>query len=171
MEVADNMKQKVFNALRKTWSGTAAEIATEAGVTPGEAAGALSAYTQAGRVIYDINKQLYRLRELSREPLPVEQLRFSNPQEELAAELLTTQEVKFSAVQQDDDQTLLKGTVKGKRKTFTTSMQIDGDERLKTATCDCSYYGENKLRKGPCEHMLAVRQAWSREKVGKTVKF
>jgi hypothetical protein len=171
MEVADNMKQKVFNALRKTWSGTAADIATEAGVTPGEAAGALSSYTQAGRVIYDINKQLYRLRELSREPLPVEQLRFSNPQEELAAELLTTQEVKFSAVQQDDNHTLLKGTVKGKRKTFTTSMQIDGDERLKTATCDCSYYGENKLRKGPCEHMLAVRQAWSREKVGKTVKF
>jgi len=171
MQVDDTIKQKVITALKQTWLGTADDIATAASVKSGEAAGALSAYTQAGRVMFDMNKQVYRLRELSREPLPFDKLRFSNPQEELAEEMLKTQEVKFTATALEGSQTELKGTVKGKRKTFTASMQIDGDERLKSAQCDCSFYGENKLRKGPCEHMLAVRQAWSKSRIQETVKI
>ena len=59
----------------------------------------------------------------------------------------------------------LKGTVKGKRKTFNPQMIIDSDERIKSAHCDCSFYIENKLYKGPCEHMLAVRQAFNGTRV------
>ena len=46
--------------------------------------GALSAYTQAGRAIFDLNKGVYRVRELSREPLPMDALRFANLREESA---------------------------------------------------------------------------------------
>jgi predicted nucleic acid-binding Zn finger protein len=41
-------------------------------------------------------------------------------------------------------------------------MVIDADEKIKSATCDCSFYIENKLYKGPCEHMLAIRQAYNK---------
>jgi hypothetical protein len=53
--------------------------------------GALLLYTQAGRAIFDIKKGVYRLRELSREPLPMDELRFANEREKLARELLTQQ--------------------------------------------------------------------------------
>jgi hypothetical protein len=165
LNVEDAVKQKVFHALKKDWMGTSQQIATSLNIDNASAAGALSAYTQAGRVIYDLNSKLYRLRELSREPLPFEKLRFNNPQEELAAEILEKQEVKFAVQTLPDEAMQLKGTVKGKRKTFNPAMVIDADEKIKSAHCDCSYYVENKLYKGPCEHMLAIRQAFNKTRI------
>jgi hypothetical protein len=165
LAVEDSIKQKVFATLQKDWLATAPQIATALNITPAQAAGALSAYTQAGRVIYDLNSNVYRLRELSREPLPFDKLRFSNPQEELAAEILDKQEVKFAVQALADDTMQLTGTVKSKRKTFNPNMLIDGDEKIKTAHCDCSYYVQNKLYKGPCEHMLAIRQAFNKTRM------
>ncbi|WP_462251718.1 SWIM zinc finger family protein [Ferruginibacter sp.] len=165
LTVEDSIKQKVFSTLQKDWLATAPQIATTLNITPAQAAGALSAYTQAGRVIYDLNSNVYRLRELSREPLPFDKLHFSNPQEELAAEILDNQEVKFAVHALADDSMQLTGTVKSKRKTFNPNMLIDGDEKIKTAHCDCSYYIQNKLYKGPCEHMLAIRQAFNKTRM------
>ena len=165
LNVADAVKQNVFNALKKDWFSTSQHIAAGLKIDNAQAAGALSAYTQAGRVIYDLNSKLYRLRELSREPLPFDQLRFNNPQEELAAEILEKQEVKFTVQPLPDENMQLTGTVKAKRKTFNPAMVIDADEKIKSAHCDCSYYIENKLYKGPCEHMLAIRQAFNKTRI------
>ena len=46
------------------------------------------AYIQAGRVVYDIHKDTYQARELSRDPLDMSALRFSSPEEEEALTLL-----------------------------------------------------------------------------------
>lgn len=165
LQVDDAVKQKVFQSLQKDWFNTSQQIATDLNIGNAQAAGALSAYTQAGRVIYDLNGKVYRLRELSREPLPFDKLRFSNPQEELAEEILNKQEVKFAALELPDKSLQLTGTVKGKKKTFNPAMVIDADEKIKSAHCDCSYYIENKLYKGPCEHMLAIRQAFNKTRI------
>lgn len=165
LQVDNSVKQKVMNALRNDWFSTSQKIADQLNISNAEAAGALSAYTQAGRVIYDLNANVYRLRELSHEPLPFEHLRFNNPQEQLAAEILQSQEVKFSIQTLSDLSTELKGTVKAKKKTFNPLMIIDEDERIKTAHCECSFYIENKLYKGPCEHMLAIRQAFNKTRI------
>lgn len=165
LAVDDTTKQKVFGLLQKEWLATSAQLAQKLQTDTAKVAGALSAYTQAGRVIYDLNSDVYRLRELSREPLPMDKLRFSNPQEELAAQLLTSQEVKVTANTLPDNCLQLTGTVKGARKTFKPQLVIDGDEKIKTANCDCSYYIENKLYKGPCEHMLAIRQSFNNTRV------
>jgi hypothetical protein len=165
LNVEDAVKQKVFNALKKSWLSTSEKIAAGLNIENAQVAGALSAYTQAGRVIYDLNSKLYRLRELSREPLPFDKLRFNNPQEELAADILEKQEVKFVVQSLPDEAMQLTGTVKGKRKTFNPVMVIDADEKIKSANCDCSYYVENKLYKGPCEHMLAIRQAFNKTRI------
>ncbi len=165
LQVDDAIKQKVFNTLKKDWLSTSHQIASTLNIDTAQAAGALSAYTQAGRVIYDLNSKVYRLRELSRETLPFEKLRFSNPQEELAAGILEKQEVKFEAKDLPDDCLQLSGKLKGPRKTFNPLLVIDGDEKIKSAHCDCSYYIENKLYKGPCEHMLAIRQAFNKTRV------
>lgn len=165
LQVEDAIKQKVFQSLKKEWLGTSLQIASALDLTNAQVAGALSAYTQAGRVIYDLNGEVYRVRELSREPLPFDQLRFANPQEELAAEILNKQEVKFTALELPDKNLQLTGTVKSKKKTFNPALVIDTDEKIKSAHCDCSYFIENKLYKGPCEHMLAIRQAFNKTRV------
>lgn len=165
MEVDNEIKQKVFKWMQKNWSGASGHIAQELNISNAEASGALSVYTQAGRVIYDLNNEVYRLRELSREPLPFDQLRFSNPREEQAADILKNMPVQFDPKELPGGAMHLKGTVKGKRKTFNVAMEIDADERIKSAHCDCSFYSENKLRKGPCEHMLAVRQLFSKTRI------
>lgn len=161
----DATKLKVFGWLQKEWLGTSAQIAEKLKLDTAQVAGALSAFTQAGRVIYDLNSNVYRLRELSREPLPLSALRFSNAQEEAAATLLKTGEVHVKGTYEAADCLALTGTVKGARKTFRPSLVIDADERIQSAQCDCSFYIENKLYKGPCEHMLAIRQMYNGSRV------
>lgn len=165
MEVDDTIKTKVFAALKKDWFGTAGQLAEKLEIDRAQAAGALSAYTQAGRVIYDLDKELYRVRELSREPLPMESLRFNNPREEMAATLINSAVIEFQTKELEGNLIQLTGSVKTKKRTYNSTLVIDCDEKLTSANCDCSFYIENKLYKGPCEHMLAIRQSYNKKRM------
>lgn len=158
MEVDDWTKQQVFNALRETWVESPDDLARRLKLDRATVLGALSAYTQAGRAIYDLNKQVYRVRELSRDPLPIEQLRFSNEREELASRFLIHNEVRVTSSQVDQEGTLrLQGQVEHGSKTYEPKVAIDRDERIMDAECTCNWHQQNKLFKGPCEHILALR--------------
>ena len=163
-DVDNNIKQKVFSGLKKVWFAEAAQLAEQLQLNTAEVTGALSAYTQAGRVIYDINKKVYRVRELSKDPLPMDKLRFSNPQEETANQLLQTVTPTIKAEQVPGTGLKLKGSLKAGKRTYNPELLIDEDERIKTGNCDCSFFIENKLHKGPCEHMLAMRLAYNKSK-------
>lgn len=156
MEIDAYTQQKVFNALKQNWFETSGALARRLHLDNNVVASALAAYTQAGRVIYDLNLGVYRVRELSREPLPMEQLRFASPQEEKATKLLKESKVQVSK-EQKGNSILLKGKIVDTDKTFHTTVLIDNDERIVDATCECSFFSVNKLRKGPCEHILATR--------------
>lgn len=162
--VDDSIRQKVFKGLQKLWFAEASQLAQHLQLNTAEVTGALSAYTQAGRVIYDINKDVYRLRELSKEPLPMDKLRFANPREELANDLLQKVSFKIKAEQVIGAGLKLSGQVKAAKRTFNPELLIDEDERIRTGNCDCSFYIENKLHKGPCEHMIAMRIAYNNNK-------
>ena len=127
--------------------------------------GALSAWTQAGRAIYDLNKHVYRARELSREPLPMDKLRFSNEREAAATELCDQRNANVKTAKVDRDGSItLDGAVKDKSRMYTPSLFIDGDARITRAICTCNFYQQNKLFKGPCEHILALRIQHSRQR-------
>lgn len=163
-EVDIDTKQKVFSTLKKDWMNDTETLATETSLERGTVTNALTAYAQAGRVIYDINKQLYRVRELSREPLPSEKLRFSSPQEELAAEIIKDSTVKLQS-QDVAEGYKLWGSIKMKRRTYNPELIINKDERIIGGNCDCNFYIQNKLYKGPCEHMIALRLTASHSKI------
>ena len=42
------------------------------------------------------------------------------------------------------------------RKLFHPVLDVDSDGRVVAATCTCSFFRRNKLRLGPCTHMLAA---------------
>lgn len=152
-------QQKVYVGLKQNWFEDADSLSRRLNLERKTVLGALSAFTQAGRVIYDLNKQVYRIRELSREALPVDQLRFANEREATANALIAQKGVMVASELGADGMLKLSGSVKDKSKTYLPAAVIDRDERLAQATCTCNFYTQNKLFKGQCEHILALRIA------------
>lgn len=157
-QVDDFTKRQVFDALRETWFETPDKLARKLNLDKALVLGALATYTQAGRAIYDLNKGVYRVRELTREPLPMDKLRFASEREESAARFLTENRVTVSKRRVNPDGVLeISGAVKDKEKIYEVALSIDRDQRLAQANCACNFFMMNKLFKGPCEHILAVR--------------
>src|SRR5262249_61247815 len=94
-EVDDDTRQRVFAALKASWYDTPDALARRLDLDRATVLGALAAYTQAGRAVWDLEKRCYRLRELSREPLPMDRLRFQNDREEQATRFLDRQAVRI----------------------------------------------------------------------------
>ena len=76
---------------------------------------ALSSWTQAGRAIYDLAKHVYRARELSREPLPMDALRFANEREASAMRFIDDRAVAVRATTDSTGALALAGNVKDGR--------------------------------------------------------
>ncbi|RAW00492.1 SWIM zinc finger family protein [Pseudochryseolinea flava] len=164
-EVDSMTMQKVYVGLREEWVEDTDSLAKRLGLEKNVVLGALSAFTQAGRVIYDLNRNAYRIRELAREALPLEELRFANAREESANRFVLLNHVTL-AIGTKDGNTILKGNVRDKDKVLEAELVIDKDERALSGKCNCNFFKQNKLMQGPCEHMIALRIAM-REKTQK----
>ncbi len=154
-------QEQVFNTLKETWFETSKSLSQKLKLDPSTVASSLTSYTQAGRVVYDINMGVYRVRELTQEPLNISQLRFSSVQEESANLLIDQNKIKIT-YEVKQEQLHISGTVKD-QVSFKTLAVIDKDNRLTEAKCQCSFYQYKGLRKGPCEHILATRIAFVRK--------
>jgi hypothetical protein len=157
-EVDELTLRRVFDALGARWYADADELARELGLERATVLGALGIYCQAGRAIYDLTKRVYRRRELSREPLPVERLRWANPREEHARRFLAERAVRVLRANEPERGIVeLSGIVEHGREAERPSLVLDADERMLRAQCSCGWYRQHKLFKGPCEHILALR--------------
>lgn len=160
-QVDELTKRRVFEGLQETWFEDPGHLADRLGLERKTALSALSADAQAGRVMFDLNKRVYRVRELSRTPLPLDALRFANEREEKATRLLAARGITFGPPPRlvAGARRGLAGRVRDGSTTRAASLQIDGDERIVDGACDCHFFKQNRLRKGPCEHLLALRMA------------
>lgn len=156
--VDDATATRVFDALKARHSATVADLAASLGLENGIVAAALTAYTQAGRVMYDLDKAVFRLRELSADPLPMGSLRFASEQEEKADRFIAANLVTVKSTGERDGRRIIEGEVLDNAKTQHPMIALDNDDRLVDGRCDCYFYGHNKMMRGPCEHMLALRR-------------
>ncbi|TAF67324.1 MAG: SWIM zinc finger family protein [Cytophagales bacterium] len=161
-QVDKHTQALVFDAFKKNWFESSDALARRLNMDNKIVSSVLAAYTQAGRAIYDLNLGVYRVRELAREPLDMNLLRFASPQEETATLLIKQDKVSVKAEMKNDNLTL-KGIVRDNQHTYHTTAIIDKDDRMIEATCECYFYKNNKLRKGPCEHILATRMLFNTE--------
>jgi hypothetical protein len=157
-KVDTDTAQRIFAALGGSHAASAAELARQTGVDQTLVHAALKGYTQAGRVMFDLDKSLYRLRELTREPLSSAQLRFASPQEEKADRLINANLVTIGSIDRNQRVRAVNGSVLDNARTEQVSLVLDDDDRLVEARCSCHFYGHNKMARGPCEHMLALRR-------------
>lgn len=156
--VADATKHRIGSALQAAWQATPAELARDSGLHEADVQAALSLWVQAGRAVYDLPARRYAWRELSREPLPLEQLRFSSPEESAALELVHAGGVRLGEIQAVGSGLQITGTVKDHGRPLAPLLQLDADLRLRDGRCTCNFHQQNRLRRGPCAHMLALRQ-------------
>ena len=50
------------------------------------------------------------------------------------------------------------GEVKLKDLVVTPRLILNADQQLVDGSCQCNFFRQNRLRRGPCAHMLALRQ-------------
>jgi len=161
-EVDAVTSQKVFDALSKNHVEVSGSLAKRLGLEKPIIESALGIFAQQGRVLYDMHKETYRVRELSGDPLPMDKLQFSNEREEKASNFVLANLVTLGKTYQQETQTQIQGAVMDNAKTYSTTVVIDENMKLVDASCNCWYFGQNKLHKGPCEHILATRIRWGR---------
>jgi hypothetical protein len=156
----------VFDGLRDAIYGSPDALAARVGVNRAAVLSALGEYTQAGLAMFDLNKGVYRHRELSRTPLPVDALRFASPREQSAVQVVSAGGVTIVERAADAAGSLtILGSVSEGGRSFDTTLTTDTDERILRADCTCNWHQQNRLRKGPCEHILALRIAHARNAV------
>ena len=161
--VDDDSKSRIFAALGQRWFATADQLAADTGLARSIVESALTLYTQAGRVIYDLTQGVYRLRELSREPLPLDVLRFASALEEKAATLLAVQSLSEQASEALPDGCLrLRARSKENGRPYQVMLRLDADRRIVDGSCECNHYTQNRMHKGPCVHMLVLRMDQAR---------
>jgi len=85
-------------------------------------------------------------------------LRFASPQEEKADRLINANLVTIGNIDRNQGVRAVNGGVLDNARTEQVSLVIDDDDRLVEARCSCHFYGHNKMARGPCEHMLALRR-------------
>ncbi len=161
-EVDEVTRMRVFNELGKTWLATPDELAARTGLATPIVASALAGWVQAGRAIFDLDKGVYRKRELTRDPLPMDKLRFSNERETAAAQLLQRGSIAIDKAESVDGGLKLEGRVKDDGKLFAPQLVFDSEQRQVAGECTCDWFIRNRLHRGPCQHMLALRAAHRR---------
>ena len=149
---------RVFAALSRHHFADAGALAAETGLDRGIVGAALGGYVQAGRAMFDLDKRVYRLRELTRTPLDTGALRFASAQEAKADRFLGAGLVNLGSVDRADGRRSLTGTVLDDGKAVSPAVELDADDRMVGGRCTCGFYIRNRLARGPCEHMLALRR-------------
>lgn len=142
----------VFSQLKLKKTATYSELASWTHLPTETVQAALRQLCSAGRVMFDLEIGKYRLRELTRDPLPMDQLTYTNPKEESAQQLVKQNKIELNKRTEQSNGWNLEGTSEKQK----TQVQLDKDGRISTAQCSCYYYKQNRLMQGPCEHMLAL---------------
>lgn len=155
--IDDITKESIFNSLKETWYEKPEKLSSKLNIDKSTVLGAMSYYTQSGKAIYDLNKEVYRVRELTKENLPMNNLRFSSTKEEKAYDIISKNAVRINRVNDINGVTNITGNVQDGYSDYIVNLSIDSDLKINIATCKCNWYTQNKLYKGPCEHMLALR--------------
>ncbi|WP_028021455.1 SWIM zinc finger family protein [Enterovibrio calviensis] len=165
-ETVDQLtSQRVYQALEQTHQESATNLATRLQLDLSTVKSALAQYSQLGLVLYDMTADVYRLRALYNAPVNLDEIRFNNEREKKAANFVAAKLVTIDKAESDQKGTELIGTVMDNAHEYHVALSIDNDQRLVKGECQCHFWHQNKLRQGPCEHMLALRLTLSQERL------
>ena len=154
-----NVKEELIPAaldlIKKEGGVTTAVLAKALSISTGDASVLLQKLCLQGKAMYDPDRNLYRWRDL----FPTLDLYIDDDSSrEMRGALKELKDFNISKTLDDVKEGVryLSGLIKYGNEEFKPMLELDLDNRPKYAQCSCSFYNFNKLRQGPCRHMIAL---------------
>lgn len=143
--------------LQQRRSGTLAELTAASVSETSLAAAALNRLASQGQVIYDLTCGRYRWRQVLDKPLGDEVAGPTHPEVAGAKAILARDAVRIASA----EPLSAAGGVKlaGKSDGCPVELGVDAEGRIVSGKCVCEWYRQAALKRGPCRHLLALRQA------------
>jgi hypothetical protein len=168
--------QPAIEFMRQSLRADADTIAVVLGVGLETATRLMARLARQGRVIYDLERRYYRYRELFAEPPAEDRLFPPDLRQDRAFEMLANQAVQvYSCQTRETRKPRRYRTPEGvvSREVIFRDWHVTGSAgdqaavevvvndsgRLIFGTCGCTFFRDNLLNRGPCEHLIALLQA------------
>ncbi len=144
---------RVASHMREWGRASLSELCDATDGAQPEVLAALHQLARRGQVIFDLAEAVYRWRQVMAGELDASQWGEESP--ELAASRGLSGEV---ALESDEQVEAAGRSATAKVAGKPVELLLDGDGRIKRGSCVCSHHFRFGIRKGPCRHLLALRQ-------------
>lgn len=148
--------ERVSVCLAQAGSACAGEVAAIAELTRERALAALDALCAAGRALYDPDGERFHARRLfagDPPPPPAPERRLHE-----ARRIVRRGGVAADSRETRDGERTVRATVRGNG-VYRVDATLDAAGRLLRGACACPFFARFGWRRGPCKHLLAVREA------------
>lgn len=153
---SNDLMGDLADVFRQQPSLTFTQIQQRTGAAGPYVATGLNRLAGLGQLIHDLPAGVYRWRQMLPVALSLDQLGPENPETVAARELVSRRRVRVTKDERRPDLLrVLEGTIDGKE----VALLLDADGRMLRGKCNCSHHFKNKLRRGPCRHLQALRNA------------
>ena len=121
---------------------------------PPQLVASLNRLAETGQVIYDLDLQTYRWRQVMPFAVGQEQLGPPDPEQTAAVQIRKRNKVKIDSTEDGPKGvSIYTANVENKN----VDLVLDKDLSIKRAKCVCSHHYKYGIRRGPCRHILALR--------------
>lgn len=134
---------------------TTSDLAVELNSSIPEASAILQKLCLQGKVMFDPERNLYRWRDLF-PTLDIYQENASSRESRAGLKIFQESKLKIIMDEKKDNIRYLSGHLENDKADLKPLLELDLDNRPKYAQCNCSFYNFNKLKQGPCRHMIAL---------------
>lgn len=180
-KVSDGDIAQAAQALEKHLRLSPEELAGKSDLSREAATTALQRLCREGRAMFDLAENVYRWRQLL--PFPAEVDDEGDQRLNLARRLVASGGVRFLKPGEEDEEaggmgaftdpddavTRYRAVVRGgeskRERKFNVILDLDADGRARFVNCNCAWHRREKLRKGPCAHILAATVLASQQMV------
>ena len=130
-------------------------LAEKLSVSTSKAASILQKLCLMGKAMFDSERNVYRWRDLF-PTLDLYEDNETSREVKAGVKIAQNKQIVKTLDETKNEVRYLSATVEVDSATNTPVMELDLDYRPKYAQCTCSFFRHNKLKQGPCRHMVAL---------------
>jgi hypothetical protein len=159
VQLSPGLVTGVAGWLQRSRAASLADAGLRSVAGAAECAAALNHLARAGQVIYDLDAGKYRWRQIMPSAVGEADIGPEPPELVASRELIRRRAARVTSTQALEGGGKL---IQGRCDRTPVELLLDGDGRIKRAKCECSHFFKAGIRKGPCRHLLALRDAAER---------
>lgn len=130
-------------------------LAKKLSVSTAKAASIFQKLCLMGKAMFDAERNVYRWRDLF-PTLDLYEDNETSREVKAGVKIAQSKQISKTLDETKNEIRYLAATVEIDSATFAPVMELDLDYRPKYAQCTCPFYRHNKLKQGPCRHMVAL---------------